>query len=454
MSSNGSRPNADLAPHSIEAEEAVVGGVLVNSDGFYLVQPLKPEQFFIVRHGWIWEAMSALAERGEAIDYLTVQAELEQMGRLAEIGGAGYLLLLINKTPNAYNIEGYAGIVRRMAVRRGLINAASQIARAAHSDETDIDNVISKAQDALHTAIAGQAESHIVQANEVANIAADIREEEAAAQRSGGNLALSTGIEELDWCTDYQIRLGRYVSILGASGHFKTSIAGQIAAFWTAVKDIPLLYVSQEMPPAEVYELMVRSLAFTQRWTIQQADKHLRAAPLSFISRQQSVTNISAAVRSVGMQHRGKRGVVVIDTLNKLTDVTESNDITRGMTKASAALDGLKLATGWMVVSLIQQYIETNTTDPVKLRPSRNNIKNAKAPYEDSDVCFGVYYADHWRHEYGNAFEDMYCPKEHLLIKGLKTRKGELNRARLLKVLPHIPAFIKPEFYETEKAAA
>jgi replicative DNA helicase len=356
MSSNGNRPNADLlAPHSIEAEEAVLGGVLINPDALYLVQPLKPDQFFIVRHGWIFEAMLHLAERGEAVDFLTVSAELHTMGRLGEIGGQPYLLSLVSRTPNAFNVEGHAAIVRRMAVRRGLINAASQIARAAHSEETDIDVVMSKAQDALHDAISGQAESHIVRADEVADAAKRIRDEENEARESGGNLALSTGIEELDWCTDYQIRLGRYVSILGASGHFKTSIAAQVAAFWTAIKDVPLLYVSQEMPPPEVYELMVRSLAYTQRWTVQQADKHLRAAPLAFISRQQSVTNVSAAVRSIGMQHRGKRGVVVIDTLNKLTDVTESNDITRGMTKASAALDGLKLATGWMVVSLIQQ---------------------------------------------------------------------------------------------------
>ncbi len=150
QASSGDLRTDQLAPHSVEAEEAVLGSVLINPDALFEVLAfLKREDFFIIRHQWIYEAMLGLHERRDPIDYLTVVSELEQVGQLAEIGGAAYILSLINKTPSALNVEGYGQIVERMAVRRRLIEAASQIARVAHSDEPDIDNVVSKAEQAI-----------------------------------------------------------------------------------------------------------------------------------------------------------------------------------------------------------------------------------------------------------------------------------------------------------------
>lgn len=151
MSQSSSDLRSDqLAPHSIEAEEAVLGSILINPEALFEVLPfLNADDFFIVRHSWIWEAMLALHERRDPLDYLTIVSELEQTGRLAEVGGAAYILSLINKTPSALNVEGYGRIVERMAVRRRLINAAQQVARVAHSDETDIDEVISRAEQAV-----------------------------------------------------------------------------------------------------------------------------------------------------------------------------------------------------------------------------------------------------------------------------------------------------------------
>lgn len=139
-----------LAPHNIEAEEAVLGAILIHSDALLDLLPfLRADDFFIVRHSWIWEAMIELHTRRDPIDYLTVVNELEQMERLAEIGGAAYILSLVNKTPSALNAEGYGRIVERTSLRRQYIDAAGQIARVAHSDETDIDEVVNKAESAV-----------------------------------------------------------------------------------------------------------------------------------------------------------------------------------------------------------------------------------------------------------------------------------------------------------------
>ncbi len=150
QAASGDLRSEQLAPHSVEAEEAVLGSILINPEAlFEVLSFLHAEDFFIVRHGWIWEAMLSLHERRDPIDYLTVVNELEQLGRLSEVGGAAYILSLINKTPSALNIEGYGRIVERMAVRRRLIDAAGQIARVAHSEEPDIETVVSKAEQAI-----------------------------------------------------------------------------------------------------------------------------------------------------------------------------------------------------------------------------------------------------------------------------------------------------------------
>lgn len=107
------------APYSQEAEEATLGAVLVSSPLYVSIASfLKPEDFFIVRHRYIWESFARLQTRGETIDYISVRTELEAMGRLGEIGGAAYLTQLVNNTPSAINGPVYARLVKAAAVRR------------------------------------------------------------------------------------------------------------------------------------------------------------------------------------------------------------------------------------------------------------------------------------------------------------------------------------------------
>ena len=139
-----------VAPHSVEAEEAVLGSILINPEVMLDVAPfLQADDFFIVRHSWIWEAIQQVHSRREAVDYLTVVEELRNAGRLEEAGGPAYLTYLINNTPTWLHAEAYGRIVERSAIRRRLLEAAGEIARAAHKEDTEIDAVIDEAEAAL-----------------------------------------------------------------------------------------------------------------------------------------------------------------------------------------------------------------------------------------------------------------------------------------------------------------
>ncbi len=143
------RPD-QMAPHSVEAEEAVLGSILLNPEALFDVASfLQADDFFIVRNGWVWEAIVRLQERNEQIDYITIVEELRQQERLEEIGGAAYITYLINHTPSSIYAETYGRIVERAAIRRRMLDAASRIARLAHEESADINDVIDQSEAAL-----------------------------------------------------------------------------------------------------------------------------------------------------------------------------------------------------------------------------------------------------------------------------------------------------------------
>jgi replicative DNA helicase len=143
-------PSAPVTPHNREAEEAVVGAVMINPEVYYdLAQFLQPDDFYIVRHRWIWEAFNRLHERRVPVDFLTVTEELESNGQLAEIGGPAYLTALINQVPTSLHAEAYGRMVEATAIRRRLLTAANQVATLAYAENESIENVMQEAEKSI-----------------------------------------------------------------------------------------------------------------------------------------------------------------------------------------------------------------------------------------------------------------------------------------------------------------
>jgi replicative DNA helicase len=137
-------------PYSQEAEEAVLGAVLVNPDAFLAVASfLKDEDFYILRNQYIWEAMARIGERNDPIDYLTLQDELRAMERLNDIGGPAYITQLINSVPTSVHAEIYGRLVERAAIRRRMLLAADEIKALAMDEELAIEQVTNEAESRL-----------------------------------------------------------------------------------------------------------------------------------------------------------------------------------------------------------------------------------------------------------------------------------------------------------------
>ena len=143
-------PGAQVVPQSREAEEAVLGSIMINPDAYYdVAEFLKADDFYIHRHAWIWAAFARLQESRTPIDMLTVTEELDQQGQLAEVGGPAYLTTLINNVPSSLHAVAYGRLIEQTAVRRNMLEAANNIAKLAYDEEISLDTVMDDAEKAV-----------------------------------------------------------------------------------------------------------------------------------------------------------------------------------------------------------------------------------------------------------------------------------------------------------------
>ena len=140
-----------LLPHNIEAEEALIGSLILDGECIARIAPLlHPDDFYRERNQLCYDAAMALSHRNQAIDQTTLAAELARTEKLELAGGMAYLSHLVSITPTSVHAEGYAEIVSRTAAMRKLIAAASKIAELGYSDTDDLEITLRQAEDTVH----------------------------------------------------------------------------------------------------------------------------------------------------------------------------------------------------------------------------------------------------------------------------------------------------------------
>lgn len=144
-------------PHNREAEEAVIGSVLINPDAYFEASQILrngSQEFYIHRLRFVWEAIESLEKKRQEIDYLTINAELERANRLEDVGGPAFVIDLINSTPTSLHVETYAKMVVDYRIRRDLLTAANKIATLAYDNGIDSLEASSRALSAMTDATA------------------------------------------------------------------------------------------------------------------------------------------------------------------------------------------------------------------------------------------------------------------------------------------------------------
>ena len=160
-----------LLPHDPDAEEAVIGSMLIDPQAITAVSSIiKASDFYLARSRWSFEACLALFDRGEAINQVTLAHELSLRDRLEEVGGAAYLAQLVRSVPTSVHIAHYGQIVQRTSVMRQLISAAGDIATIGYEGAADSEVALGKAEDLLFKVRSGRGTRDFIHLREVLDV--------------------------------------------------------------------------------------------------------------------------------------------------------------------------------------------------------------------------------------------------------------------------------------------
>ena len=220
-----------LLPHSVEAEESLIGALLIDPDTLPKISgTVGAEDFYVTKNRWCYEACLALFDRSEAINQVTVAEELVLHERLEEIGGTSYLAHLVRTVPTTIHVEHYAGIVQRTSTMRRLIRTADEIAAIGYEGDADADGALSRAEDLLYRVRTTRSTRDFIHIREVL----DQYMEEMASLQANPDIHLgpiATGFPDLDKLLAGGLQRSDLVIVAARPSLGKSTLAFNIARY-------------------------------------------------------------------------------------------------------------------------------------------------------------------------------------------------------------------------------
>ena len=452
--SDGRVTGVKLPPHSIEAEQAVLGGLLLHAQGWWEVADLVSEgDFYRQDHRLIWRAIAQLMEEDGAVDVLTVGRALEHMGQATRGLDTAYLAELVEQTPGVSNVKAYAEIVRERATLRQLIAAAGRIADSAFQPQgRKSAELLDEAEREVFQIAEGRPKAGgPIGTKALLKKAVDRIDRLMASKNS--ITGLPTGFVDLDQMTS-GLQDSDLVVVAGRPSMGKTSFAMNLAEHALMLEDArPVLVFSMEMPAEALMMRMLSSLGRIHQShmrTGQLTDDDwprltstmalLKERPL-FIddTAALSPTEMRARARRVAREH-GALGLVVVDYL-QLMQIPGNNENRAGeISEISRSLKALAKEMGCPVIALSQ--LNRSLEQRPNKRPVMSDLRESGAIEQDADLILFIY-----RDEVYNAESADKGTAE--VIVG-KQRNGPIGTVRLA-FIGHLTKFesLAPERYET-----
>ena len=247
-----------LPPHSLEAEESVLGSMLLSQEAIADVSEiLTAQDFYKESHGIIYDAALSLFASGEPVDPVTVGESLRAQGNLEKVGDRSYILNLMSSVPTPANARYYAEVVSRLAIYRRLIAAASRVAAVGYSAPEDLADALDEAEDAVFKVGQRQRRESIKPIKELMENTFEDLEKIAEGRMETGVL---TGFTDLDELT-MGLQPSDLIVVAARPSMGKTSLALNIADHVAVEERIPVAIFSLEMSASELTKRMLCSRA-------------------------------------------------------------------------------------------------------------------------------------------------------------------------------------------------
>jgi replicative DNA helicase len=391
-----------MQPHSIEAEQSVLGGLLLSPDGWDVVAGLVADaDFYRPDHRLIFRQIARLAEASEPVDVITLADKLDARGELASAGGLPYLAELAQNTPSASNIRAYAQVVKERASLRRLIEAAQEIAGSGFNPE-------GRTSDQL----VDEAERRIMQISEQGPKAGGPQGVNPLLQaalgrieelfNSGGEITgLSTGFKDLDGMTS-GLQPSDLVIVAGRPSMGKTSFAMNLVEHAVLHQQQPILVFSMEMPADSLIIRMLSSIGRIDQTRIRNgkleqedwpklstAVNKLKDVPL-YIDDTAALTptEVRSRSRRVAREH-GQLGMIMVDYLQLMQVAGSSEGRTAEISEISRSLKAIAKEFKCPVVALSQ--LNRALENRPNKRPVNSDLRESGAIEQDADVIMFIY---------------------------------------------------------------
>ena len=434
-----------LPPHSIEAEQSVIGGLLLENEALDKVADiLSAEDFYQFDHKTIFQHITKLIERNRPADIVTVAESLESTVELTQIGGIAYLGSLAQNTPTAANIRRYAEIVRERAIMRKLVTVGSGIAESAYSPNgRDAQQLLDEAEAKIfQIAEGGKRSSEGFQDIKVLLPQVAERIDMLFSRDNPSDVTgIPTGFSDLDSMTS-GFQGGDLVIVAGRPSMGKTAFSINIAENVALDTGLPVAIFSMEMASTQLAMRMIGSVGRldqhrmrTGRLEDEDWEKlttalgKLNEAPI-FIDEGAALSSFDVRARARRLHRQcGKLGLIVVDYLQLMAApagrqgenrATEISEISRSLKALAKELDVPVVA-----LSQLNRSVEQR---PDK-RPVMSDLRESGAIEQDADLILFIY-----RDEVYNPDSTDKGTAEIIIAK---QRNGPIGRVRLTFIGEH-----------------
>ena len=417
-----------LPPQSIEAEQSVLGAVLIDRDAMIeIAEFLRPEDFYRQAHGRIYAVMLDLSERREPIDIVTVSEALERSGDLETIGGRAYLGTLTNQTPTAVHAAQYARIVERKSLLRNLIGAAGKIAGIGYEDPAEVQEAIDRAESELFAVSQRRIGASFSPLKTLLHDAYD-RLDYLHAHR-GEISGIRTGFGDLDSLTT-GLQKSDLVILAARPSVGKTSFALNIAEH-AAVKDRKSVGIfSLEMSKEQLVLRLLSSVSNidSQRLRtgfleeldfarIAPAMNALSEAPI-YIDDTPNITTMELRTKARRLQAEAGVDLIIVDYLQLMQSSTTTRDANR-VQEVSEISRGLKaLARELKIPVLALSQLSRQPEMRESKEPRLSDLRESGSIEQDADLVMFL-----WR-EKERGSDDQATDGEVVKLKLSKHRNG------------------------------
>ncbi|WP_088243354.1 replicative DNA helicase [Calothrix rhizosoleniae] len=392
-----------LPPQNIEAEEAILGGILLDPEAIARVSDrLVPEAFYISTHKEIYQVALKLHAQGKPTDLLSVTSWLKDCDLLAKVGGMSKLASLVDRTVSAVNIDALAGLVMEKYLRRKLIKAGNEIVHLGYETETELPKVLDKAEQKVFSIAQERPQSGLVHiADTLITTFQDIEERHQGVALPG----IPGGFYDLDSMTS-GFQRSDLVIIAGRPSMGKTAFCLNLAHNIATLYKLPVAMFSLEMSKEQLVQRLLASEAgiesgYLRSGRISQSQWEPLSRAIGMLSEMPiyiddtpniTVTEMRSQARRLQAEMGTELGLVIIDYLQLMEGAGDNR--VQELSRITRSIKGLarELNTPVIALSQLSRGVEARTNK----RPMLSDLRESGSIEQDADLVIMLYRDDYY----------------------------------------------------------